>query len=323
MSRGSGDWRVEWLLRAAAASLLVVIGLVFVTVFVEAWPSFAHNGLSWFLPGGEPDQQLKAMITGPQDPAHAIWTFNAWPLIWATLLTSGFAVLFAVPLAILAAVFIVEVAPAPIRRVAEPTIQLLAGVPSVVYGLVGVLLLSPWVEHTFISEGRKQSVGYVVQLTGNNLALATLILALMITPIMIALTVNALQTVPRAWTEGSSALGVNRWRTIRRVSLRAARPAITAAAVLATGRALGEAIMLNMVAGSRSFAPNPLDGATFFFEPVQPMAATIVRYLDAFSVQTVRHTLYAIGAVVLVSTVFLSLAGWAVKQPMKRYAAAS
>ncbi len=323
MTGRAGDWRVEWALRAIAAGLLAVIALVFITVCVEAWPSFAHNGLHWFLPGGEPDLELKAMITGPQDPAHAIWTFHAWPLIWATLLTSGFAVLFAVPTAILAAVFIVEVAPAAVRRIAEPTIELLAGVPSVVYGLVGILVIAPWVERTFISEARKRSVGYVVQLTGANLSLATLILAIMITPIMVALTVNALQTVPRAWTEGSSALGVNRWRTIWRVSLRAARPAIVAAAVLATGRALGEAIMLDMVSGSRSFSPNPLDGTTFFFEPVQPMAATIVRYIDAFSVQTVRHTLYAIGAVVLVSTAFLSFAGWVVKQQMKRYAAAS
>jgi len=321
MSGRSGDWRTEWALRAAAAALLGVIALVFVTVLVEAWPSFAHNGIHWFLPGGEPDQEFKAMITGPQDPAHAIWTFHAWPLIWATILTTGFAVLIALPTAILAAIFIVELAPYPVRRLAEPTIQLLAGVPSVVYGLLGILVLAPWLEATFISQGRKRSVAYVVQLTGANLTLAALILAVMITPIMIALTVSALQTVPRAWTEGSSALGVNRWRTIRRVSLRAVRPAILGATVLATGRALGEAIMLNMVAGSRSFAPNPLDGTTFFFEPVQPMAAAIVRYIEAISVPTVRHTLYALGAVVLVSTAFLSLASWAVKQPLKRYAA--
>ena len=73
---------------------------------------------------------------------------------------------------------------------------------------------------------------------------------------------NALAAVPRSWTEGSAALGVNRWRTMWRVSVRAARPAIVAGAVLATARALGEAIMLSMVGGSRAFAPNLLDGIT-------------------------------------------------------------
>ncbi len=91
----------------------------------------------------------------------------------------------------------------------------------------------------------------------------------MILPIMVAIIASALAAVPPSWTEGSAALGVNRWRTIWRVSLRTARPAIVAATVLATARALGEAIMLAMVAGERGFAANPLDGLTFLFEPVQ------------------------------------------------------
>ena len=91
----------------------------------------------------------------------------------------------------------------------------------------------------------------------------------MITPIMIAIIVDALRAVPRSWTEGAAALGVNRWRALRTVGVRAARPAIVAAAVLATARALGEAIMLSMVTGSVGFAPNPLDGLTFFFEPAR------------------------------------------------------
>ena len=106
---------------------------------------------------------------------------------------------------------------------------------------------------------------------------ASLILTIMILPIMVALSAGALATVPPSWREGSAALGVNRWRTIWRVSLRTARPAIAAATVLATARALGEAIMLAMVSGGRPFAANPLDGLTFLFEPVQPLAATIVQ----------------------------------------------
>ena len=158
-----------------------------------------------------------------------------------------------------------------------------------------------------------------MQLTGANLSVAVLILALMIVPIMVAIIVGALETVPRSWTEGSAALGVNRWRTTWRVSLRTARPAILAAAVLATARALGEAIMLSMVSGSRGFAANPLDGTTFLFEPVRPLAATIIDYIDGISVVPLEQTLYAMAAVLLVSCAFLSLAAWAIKQPMKKY----
>ena len=107
----------------------------------------------------------------------------------------------------------------------------------------------------------------------------------MITPIMIAIIVDALRSVPRNWTEGAAALGVNRWRAMWTIGLRAARPAIVAAAVLATARALGEAIMLSMVSGSVGFAPNPLDGVTFFFEPARPLAATIVDNAEGLSVK--------------------------------------
>jgi phosphate transport system permease protein len=315
----AAERRTELTLGALAVSLLLVIALIAVTVFSKAWPSFAHNGLSWFGSGGNVEEQFEAMINGPKEAGHYIYYFRAWPLIWGTILTSGLAVVFGMAISILAAVFVVEFAPTPVRAVIDPVIRLLAGVPSVVYGLVGILAIAPWVEHTLINTERKRSVEYVVQLTGANVSVAALILTLMIVPIMVAIIVSALESVPRSWTEGSAALGVNRWRTTWRVSLRTVRPAIVAAAVLATGRALGESIMLAMVAGSRAFAPNPLDGLTFFFEPVRPLAATIIHYIDSISVVPVEHTLYAIAAVLLVSCALLSLAGWAAKQPMKRY----
>jgi phosphate transport system permease protein len=315
----AAERRTEWLLRGLAAGVLVLIAAMAITVFTKAWPSFAHNGLAWFGSGGDVDTQLYAMINGPKDPAHYVYHFRAWPLIWATILTSGLAVVLGMIASIFAAVFIVEFAPRRIRRAIDPVIRLLAGVPSVVYGLIGILAIAPWVEHNLISVGRKRSVEYVVQLSGANLSVAVLILTLMIVPIMVAIVVSALETVPLSWTEGSAALGVNRWRTTWRVSLRTARPAIVAAAVLATARALGEAIMLAMVAGSRGFAANPLDGITFLFEPVRPLAAEIIHLKDSLSIVPVGQTMYAMGAVLLVSCALLSLAGWAAKQPMKRY----
>ncbi len=312
------DRRTERVLSALATLTLVLIAAMVVTVFIKAWPSFRANGLAWFGSGGNVDTQLRAMDEGVALPGHSILYLRAWPLIWGTIITTVPAVLIALVGSTLAAICLTELASAPVRRTLEPIVQLLAGVPSVVYGLVAILALAPWIEHTFISNARKQSVIYVVQLSGANLTLAILVLAIMITPIMIALIAGALAAVPSSWKEGSAALGVNRWRTIVRVCLRTARPAIAAATVLATARALGEAIMLAMVAGSRGFPANPLDGLTFLFEPVRPLAATIFQEAEGLTIGPMSHTLYAMGAVLLVSATLLSFAGWAVKQPLKR-----
>jgi phosphate transport system permease protein len=350
-------------LRALAALTLVLIGAMVVTVFVKAWPSFRANGLSWFGSGGEVDAQLRAMAEGQALPGHSILYIRTWPLIWGTIVTTVPAVIIALVGSTLAAICLTEFASPSVRRTLEPLVRLLAGVPSVVYGLVGVLLLGPFINDHLISEARRRSVQYVVQLEGDNLMLAIIILAIMITPIMVALIATALASVPQEWKEGSAALGVNRWRTIVRVSLRTARPAIAAATVLATAlasvpqewkegsaalgvnrwrtivrvslrtarpaiaaatvlataRALGEAIMLAMVAGSRGFAANPLDGLTFLFEPVRPLAATIFQEAEGLSIGPTSHTLYAMGAVLLVSATLLSFAGWAAKEPLKRY----
>jgi ABC-type phosphate transport system permease subunit len=316
----SAERRAELSLGAVALGVLVFVLAMLVTVLVKAWPSFAHNGyIEWFLPGGDVETQLKAIVNSPPEAARYVYHLRAWPLIWDTLLTTGFAVAFGLALSLLSAIFIVEFAPRAVRRVLDPVVRLLAAVPSVIYGLIGILVLAPWINEHLISQQRKASVEYVnLQLNGADLMLATMILTIMIAPIMIAITVNALSAVPRAWTEGSTALGVNRWRTMWRVSVRAARPAILAGTVLAA-RALGEAIMLAMVGGGRPFAPNFLDGATALFEPVRPFAATIVAYKDNLSVVPLSQTLYAMAAVVLVSTALLSLAAWTVKQPLKRY----
>jgi ABC-type phosphate transport system permease subunit len=159
----------------------------------------------------------------------------------------------------------------------------------------------------------------VIQLDGTSILVGVLVLTVMITPIMVAIVTDALRAVPRNWTEGAAALGINRWRALRTVGLRAARPAIVAAAVLATARALGEAIMLSMVSGSVGFSPNPLDGATFFFEPARTLAATIVDNSEGLSVKPFGQTIYAFAAILLVSSAFLSFAGWAARQSMRKY----
>ena len=315
------DDRAERMLGAVACIVLITIAGMVAFVFAKAWPSFAHNGLHWFGPpaGGSVDDQLTAIFNSPADPKRYVYALGAWPLIWGTILTTAAAVAVGLAISVLASVFLVEFAPAPVKLVLQPVVRLLAAVPSVIYGLIGILVLVPFVGNHLISLDRKQSVLYVVQLSGASLLVGVLILTVMIVPIMVAIMADALRAVPRGWTEGAAALGVNRWRVMWTISVRAARPAIIAATVLATARALGEAIMLSMVSGSQGFAPNPLDGLTFFLEPTRPLAATIVDNAEGLSVKPFGQTIYAFAAVLLVSTFFLSLAGWAAKQPLKRY----
>ncbi|MBA3809639.1 MAG: ABC transporter permease subunit, partial [Solirubrobacterales bacterium] len=214
------DERVERVLGALAVAVLLLIGLLVVGVLIKAWPSFSYNGLRWFGSGGDVDTQLRVMREGTPLPGHGLLYFRAWPLVWGTALSTLLAVGLALVVSTLAAVFLTEFAPERVRAALEPIIRLLAGVPSVVYGLIGILAIAPWINEHLLDNARKQSVAYVVQLNGANLLTATLILTVMITPIMVAISANALAAVPPAWREGSAALGVNRWRTIWRVSLR-------------------------------------------------------------------------------------------------------
>jgi phosphate transport system permease protein len=189
----------------------------------------------------------------------------------------------------------------------------------VIYGLLGVLVIVPFIGNHLITESEKASVTPVIQLSGSSVLAAVLILTVMIAPIMIAIFADGLRAVPRGWLEGSLALGINRWRTFWKVGVRTARPVLVAGTVLATARALGEAVMLSMVSGGVGFAPNPADGLIFLFEPSRPLAATIISNNEQLSSPPMKHTLYAIAAVLLFSAAMLSVIGWAAKQPMKRY----
>jgi phosphate transport system permease protein len=313
------DRRIGPLLGAAGVLVLLVIAGMTVYVMRVAWPSFSENGLGWFGAGGDANLQLQEIFSSREPFEYAL---RAWPLLYGTALAAGGAVLGGLVLSTLTALFVVGFAPPALARAIEPVVGLLAGVPSVVYGLIGVLVLVPFVGNTLISTERKESVYYVVQLSGQSLLVATALLTIMIAPIMIAIVVDALRAVPPSWTEGAMALGVNRWRVLWTISLRAARPAIVAGAVLALARALGEAIMLAMVSGGVIFAPNPVDGFTFAFEPVMPLAAAIVQGAEGISVKPYGATLFAMAAVIMVSSVGLSITGWAVRRRLRRFGVA-
>jgi phosphate transport system permease protein len=290
-------------------------------VFVAAWPSFAHNGLAWFGPGGNVDQQLQTVFQSGEGGSHYVYTFHAWPLIWSTILIVGGAVTIAFISSLFVSVFIVEFAPEWMRNVLQPVVRLLASVPSVIYGLLGVLVLVPFIGNNLISEGSRVSVANVISLNGYSLLAAVLILTVMIAPLMISIFCDGLRSVRKGWIEGSLAMGVNRWRTFWKIAVRTARPAMVAGTVLATARGLGEAIMLAMVSGSVPFAPNPFDGLIFLFEPSRPLAPTIISNIDDLASPPGKSTLFAIAAVLLFSAAMLSFAGWAAKQAMRRYGA--
>lgn len=316
---GLDDRRAERWLRAPAVAVLLIIAAIVIGVFITAWPTYRHNGLLWLGSGGNVDQQIDAMVNAGPNAGDAIYRLRAWPLIWATILTTGLAVLIGTITAVLSAVFIVEFAPPRVARLVVPMIRLLAAVPSVIYGLVGILVLAPWVNDTLISAEQRKSVEYVVSLTGPGVLVSTLILTLMITPIMVALVTEALRSIPRGWREGSLALGVNRWRAMWSVSVRSARPAIVAAGVIATARALGEAIMLAMVSGGRGFSPQPWDGVIFLFEPLRPLAATIATNAESLNSAALRSSLYAFASLLLLSSFALSVGAYLAKQPMRKY----
>ena len=313
------DRRTERLLRAPAVAVLVLIAAIVIGVFITAWPTYRENGLLWLGPGGNVDRQLDAMINGGANPGPEVYHLRAWSLIWATALTTFCAVCVATVMSVLTAVFIVEFAPPRVERTLVPMVRLLAAVPSVIYGLVGILVIAPWVNNHLISASQRKSVEFVIPLTGPGLLVATVILTLMITPIMISLVTEALRSIPRGWREGSLALGVNRWRAMWSVSVKAARPAIVAAGVIATARALGEAIMLAMVSGSKGFAPQPWDGVIFFFEPLRPLAATIADNAESLNSAALKSSLYAFASLLLLSCFALSVGAYIARQPLRKY----
>src|SRR4051794_12027200 len=221
-----------------------VVGLLLamiVTVFVHAWPSFSANGLAWFGPGGNVDDQLNAIFLSGQNGLEYVYTFHAWPLIWSTILITGGAVLISLVSALFVAVFIVEFAPDWMSNILQPVIRFLASVPSVIYGLIGVVVLVPFIGNHLITEPQKASVAGVISLTGYSLIAAITVLTVMIAPLMVSIFTDGLRAVKPGWLEGSLALGVNRWRTTWKIGVRSARPAIVAGTVLAVARAIREA----------------------------------------------------------------------------------
>ncbi|MBS3908855.1 MAG: phosphate ABC transporter permease subunit PstC [Actinobacteria bacterium] len=288
------------LLAAIISGSLVLVVIFF--VIKEAIPIFVHNGVRFVTAGGWDQDISKAWAS-----VEPMWRFGALPVIVGTFIATGGALILTFILGIGCSIFLAELAPDAIRSPVEAIIRLLAGIPSVVFGLIGLMIVVPLIMDWFISDELALKYIKIVPLDGQSLLAGILVLTFMILPFFITVAVDALRAVPKTYKEASLALGVNGWRTIVKVVIPVATPGIVAGIVLASGRAVGEAIALSMVAGAMAFMPDPSHGAVFFLEPIRTMASAIVDNKETMGAETVETALFAIGSLLLLVSVLLSL----------------
>jgi phosphate transport system permease protein len=235
----AGDKIFAGTITAVGGGVLVILGIIVVVCFNLSRPALAKIGVWSFLRGTD------------WNPVED--SFGALPFIYGTLVTSAIAIAVAVPVSIGLALFLTEMAPARVRRVVSFLVELLAGIPSVVYGLWGLMVLVPWLRTT-IQPALGKVLGWVPLFAGPPLGLgylaAGLILAVMILPTIASVSVEVLRTVPPALREGALALGATRWEAIRLAVLPYARRGILGAVILGLGRALGETMAVTMVIGN-------------------------------------------------------------------------
>jgi phosphate transport system permease protein len=222
--------------------LALVIGVAVVLV-IHSWPTITTFGFSF-------------LTNQAFDPVHN--RYGVLPAIFGTLATSLFALLFAIPLGLGASIFIVDFCPRPLRVPLAFFSDLLAAVPSVIFGLFGFLVLAPWLQLTG-EPWLKQHLGFLPffqgQIQGVGLLAAGMILTVMVLPLIIAVSREVMLTVPRAQREALLALGATRWEVIRYAVLPFSRIGILGGVILALGRALGETMAVTMVIGNQATQP--------------------------------------------------------------------
>jgi phosphate ABC transporter permease protein PstC len=282
--------------------------LVIAFVFWRSAPLWHAEGLRFLTQGGWDGQLQDAWGN------HGVWPFfGGLELLAGTLLTTIGSVLIAALVGIGAAVFIAELAPRWLSRPVETIVQLLAGLPSVVFGLVGLAVLVPYILDKF-TPGNSGDIVTDISLDGACLLAAVAVLSFMILPFFVTVATDSLRAIPRSYMDGGLALGMTRWRTITRIQLPSAAPGLVAGLVLAAARGIGEAIALSMVAGAIAYVPNMNAGPLYFLlMPVRTMASAIVEIGgEAMNIPQVGSALFALAFLLLMVSVALSvIARWA------------
>ena len=256
----------------AVISLLLIIGFVF------------YKGLTPFIAKG---YSFIDFITGTTWVPSAN-KFGILPMIVASIISTIGALLIGAPIGILTAVFIAEVAPKKVAKVICSGVDLLAGIPSVLYGLFGLAVIVPTMQELFNLP------------KGQSLLAVIIVLSIMMLPTIISVSQTAIKAVPNAYREGSLALGASKIETIFKVVLPAAKSGILAAVVLGTGRALGETMAVMLVAGNSPVIPNSI------MDSVRPLTTNIALEMG-YAFGTHQEMLFATGVVLFAFILILNL----------------
>ena len=282
--RGESAVRALWLVCALVAVLAV--GFILLFLVADGLPAFAEIGVVEFLLG-------ETWSPTGTPPAYGIL-----PLIVGTLLVTIGALVVAVPLSVATAIYLAELAPPRVRNALRPGIELLAGIPSVVFGFFGLSVLVEWLRISFAVP------------SGESVLAGSLLLGIMTLPTIISVSEDAIASVPREFREGSLALGATRWQTIRRVVVPSALSGITAAIILGMGRAVGETMAVLMVTGNAAVIPSPI---TDVLSPVRTLTGTLGIEMGEVAIGSLHyHALFAVATVLLVITLAVNLGASAV-----------
>jgi phosphate transport system permease protein len=257
---------------------IFVLAMIVLSLFREGLPLFSKVSVKDFLFGQE------------WYPTYDPPTFGIFPLIIGSFMVTLLATLMAVPLGVMASIYISEIAPQRIKIILKSVIELLAGLPSVVLGFFGMVIVAPWMQETFDLS------------TGLNITNASMILALMAIPTISSISEDALYAVPREFKEASYALGATRFETIARIILPVALSGISTAVMLGMSRVIGETMVVLMVAGGAAAIPESL------FDSVRPMPACIAAEMGETPFRSLHYqALFAIGIVLFCLTLVFNL----------------
>jgi len=288
-----------WFQRAlalAGASVLIILATMLISTTMNAWPVLQHSGWS-FITSADWDPGIsRTEITG---------SYGALSFILGTLITSAIALLIAIPLAIGCGLYLTNIAPPAIRNPLTYAIDLLAAVPSVVYGLWGLLFFVPIFVRPvlkFIADTFGEVVPFLSgPVVTYNYATAGIVLAIMVLPIITAVTREVMSNTPVTEIHGAYALGSTRWEMMRDIVMPRARPGIIGATMLGLGRALGETVAVAMLIGGSQRMPTTL------FQGGQSMAGVIAITFQEASPENIK-ALLGVGVVLFVITVIVNMA---------------
>ena len=288
---------IENIIRISAAASVAAVALITIFIFVSGMPVIAKTGLYNFVTG--------------TDWSPTAGTYGILPLIAGSLAVTFGALVIGIPTGIGCAVFLSEVAGKRSAGIFKSAVELLAGIPSVVYGFFGLIVVVPAIR-TFIVP-LAQKINPDVSTSGFSILAGALILAMMILPTIVSVSENAISSVPKDYREASLALGADRRETITKIILPAARSGIFASIILGMGRAIGETMAVLMITGNVAVLPKSL------LDPVATMTGTIAMEMT-YASPSHKEALFAVGIILFVIIVLLNIVAQAV---MKRFGGAA